>query len=44
VNHFAVEFPEFGKHIFLLVFVKVFLAGIEETLVFFFDVFGIKIA
>jgi hypothetical protein len=44
VNHFAVEFPKFGKHLFLFVFVKVFLAGIEEMLVFFFDMLGVKIA
>jgi hypothetical protein len=44
VNHFAVEFPEFGKHFGLFIFVKIFLTGIEEVLVFLLNVFGVKIA
>ena len=44
VNHFAVEFPEFRQHLFLLIFAEVFLTGIKEMFIFFFDVLGIKIA
>ena len=35
MDHFAVEFPKFGQHLFLFVFVKIFLTGIEEVLIFF---------
>jgi hypothetical protein len=44
VDHFAVEFPKFGQHLSLFVFVKIFLAGIEEMFVFLFDVLGVKVA